>query len=80
MNNPDDPDTWYRNGPVRILMESGVWLIPECERPANWREREIPVPYSPATNRAGAYGIHRWRNPSKRAGAKESAREPQCLT
>lgn len=29
-------------GPVRSLFAAGEWLVPESERPANWRERMEP--------------------------------------
>jgi hypothetical protein len=53
----------------RILMAGGKWQVPPAERPANWREREVPVPYSTESNRAAARGIERWRKPSKKAEA-----------
>jgi hypothetical protein len=36
--------------PCRVLMAEGEWLVPEAERPSNWRDRELPIP-CPETSR-----------------------------
>lgn len=40
-----DAEEIPRPTPPRILRKDGKWMVPEWERPANWRQLEQPIPY-----------------------------------